>query len=40
MGANQTETAVETVTVKVDGRVVEVPRTTPNWLRKPEPTTV
>ena len=40
MGANQTETAVETITVKVDGRVVEVPRTTPNWLRKPEPTTV
>jgi len=40
MGANQAETPVKTVMVKVDGRTVEVPRTTPNWLGKPEPTTV
>ena len=40
MGANQAETSVKTVMVKVDGRTVEVPRTTPNWLGKPEPTTV
>ena len=36
----RTETAVETVTVKVDGRAEEVPRTTPNWQGNPEPTTV
>ena len=40
MGANQTETTVETVMVKVDDRAVEVPRTTPNWEGNPEPTTV
>ena len=40
MAATQTEPAVETVTVKVDGRAVEVPRTTPNWEGNPEPTTV
>ena len=40
MAAMQTEPAVETVTVKVDGRAVEVPRTTPNWEGNPEPTTV
>ena len=40
MAATQTETAVETVTVRVDGRAVAVPRTTPNWQGNPEPTTV
>ena len=40
MAATQTEPAVETVTVKVDGRAVEVPRTMPNWQGNPEPTTV
>jgi NADH-quinone oxidoreductase subunit G len=40
MAATQTEPAVETVTVKVDGRAVEVPRTMPNWEGNPEPTTV
>jgi len=40
MAAKDTKPAVETVTVKVDGRPVEVPRTTPNWEGKPEPTTV
>ena len=40
MAATQTEPAVETVTVNVDGRAVEVPRTTPNWQGNPEPTTV
>lgn len=40
MAATQTEPAVETVKVKVDGRAVEVPRTMPNWEGNPEPTTV
>ena len=40
MGGNQVERAAETVTVKVDGRTVEVPRVTPNWQGKPEITTV
>ena len=40
MAAKDTKPAVETVTVKVDGRPVEVPRMTPNWEGKPEPTTV
>ena len=40
MAATLTEPAVETVTVKVDGRAVEVPRTMPNWQGNPEPTTV
>ncbi len=40
MAAKQTDTTVETVTVKVDGRSVEVPRTTLNCQGKPEPTTV
>ena len=40
MAADRTESAVDTVTVKVDGRAVEVPRTTPNWKGQPEPTTV
>ena len=40
MAAKDTKPAVETVTVKVDGRTVEVPRMTPNWEGKPEPTTV
>ena len=40
MAVRQTETAVETVMVKVDGRAVEVPRTTPDWQDKPGPTTV
>ena len=40
MAAKDTQPAVETVTVKVDGRPVEVPRMTPNWEGKPEPTTV
>ena len=40
MAADRTEPAVDTVTVKVDGRAVEVPRTTPNWQGQPEPTTV
>ena len=33
-------TSLETVTVKVDGREVEVPKMTPDWLGKPAPTTV
>ena len=36
----QTEPAVETIMVKVDGRAVEVPRTTPHWEGNLEPTTV
>ncbi|MEC8973372.1 MAG: molybdopterin-dependent oxidoreductase [Verrucomicrobiota bacterium] len=40
MAADRTEPAVDTVTVKVDGRAVEVPRTTSNWQGQPEPTTV
>ena len=40
MAAKDTKPAVETVTVKVEGRPVEVPRMTPNWDGKPEPTTV
>ena len=40
MAAKDIKPAVETVTVKVDGRPVEVPRMTPNWEGKPEPTTV
>ena len=40
MGVNVKEQNVETVAVKVDGRSIEVPRTTPNWEGKPEPTTV
>ena len=40
MAVRQTETAVETVMVKVDGRAVEVPRATPDWQGKPGPTTV
>ena len=40
MAADRTEPAVDTVTVKVDGRAVEVPRTTPNWQGQPEPPTV
>ncbi|MBI1840730.1 MAG: molybdopterin-dependent oxidoreductase [Verrucomicrobia bacterium] len=32
--------AVETVRVKVDGRVVDVPRTLPDWQGKPQPTTM
>ena len=40
MAAKDTKPAVETVTVKVDGLPVEVPRMTPNWEGKPEPTTV
>ena len=40
MGVKVKEQNVETVAVKVDGRSIEVPRTTPNWEGKPEPTTV
>ena len=42
--ANETTKAeikpVETVTVKVDGRTVEVPKTTPDWQGNPIPTTI
>ena len=31
---------VETVTVKVDGVTVEVPKTTPDWQGNPVPTTI
>ncbi len=31
---------VEKIKVKVDGREVEVPKTTPDWLGKPQPTTM
>ena len=42
--ANETTKAeikpVETVTVKVDGSTVEVPKTTPDWQGNPIPTTI
>jgi NADH-quinone oxidoreductase subunit G len=42
--ANETTKAetkpVETVTVKVDGTTVEVPKTTPDWQGNPTPTTI
>ena len=40
MAAKDISPSVETVTVKVDGRSVEVPRMMPNWEGTPEPTTV
>ena len=40
MSAKKTKTPPETVTVKVDGREVSVPKMTPDWQRKPAPTTV
>ena len=40
MGANDKQQDVETVNVKVDGQSIAVPRMTPNWEGKPEPTTV
>ncbi|MEC8928192.1 MAG: molybdopterin-dependent oxidoreductase [Verrucomicrobiota bacterium] len=40
MSAKKTKTPPETVTVKVDGREVSVPKMTPDWQGKPAPTTV
>lgn len=40
MSEKEMLSAVETVNVKVDGRSIDVPRMTPNWEGKPEPTTV
>ena len=40
METKKSKPPVETVNVKVDGRPVEVPRMTPNWEGKMEPTTV
>jgi len=40
MSTKKTKTPPETVTVKVDGREVSVPKMTPDWQGKPAPTTV
>ncbi|MBL68270.1 MAG: NADH-quinone oxidoreductase subunit L [Verrucomicrobiales bacterium] len=40
MPAKKTDTPPETVTVKVDGREVSVPKMTPDWQGDPAPTTV
>ncbi len=40
MSEKEMLSAIETVNVKVDGRSIDVPRMTPNWEGKPEPTTV
>jgi len=40
MSAKKTKTPPETVTVKVDGREVSVPKMTPDWQGNPAPTTV
>ena len=40
MKPKEAKQAIETVTLKVDGRPIEVPRMTPNWQGNPEPTTV
>ena len=40
MSTKKTKTPPETLTVKVDGREVSVPKMTPDWQGKPAPTTV